>query len=116
LKNLLGSSVKDLENIHKKLDDQWRSEKQMLGEINTLKEEEEQLRVQVEQAERAYDLNKAAQLKYGKLESLQNDLKEKETNIASIEVKPILKNLIQIISIISVLALSGILLFQYNNF
>ena len=43
-------------------------------------------------------------------------LKEKESLIASIEVKPILKNLIQIFSIISVLVLSGILLFQYNDF
>ena len=43
-------------------------------------------------------------------------LKEKESLIASIEVKPIFKNLIQIFSIISVLALSGILLFQFNNF
>ena len=43
-------------------------------------------------------------------------LKEKESLIASIEVKPILKNLIQILSIISTLALSGILIFQYNNF
>jgi len=43
-------------------------------------------------------------------------LKEKESLIASLEVKPILKNLIQIFSIISVLALSGILIFQYNNF
>ena len=43
-------------------------------------------------------------------------LKEKESLIASIEVKPILKNLIQIFSIILILALSGILLFQYKNF
>ena len=43
-------------------------------------------------------------------------LKEKESLIASIEVKPILKNLIQTFGIISVLALSGILIFQYNNF
>ena len=43
-------------------------------------------------------------------------LKEKESLIATIEVKPILKNLIQTLSIISVLALSGILIFQYNNF
>ena len=43
-------------------------------------------------------------------------LKEKESLIASIEVKPILKNLIQICSIISTIALSGILIFQYNNF
>ena len=43
-------------------------------------------------------------------------LKEKESLIASIEVKPILKNLIQSFSLISVLALSGILIFQCNNF
>ena len=43
-------------------------------------------------------------------------LKEKESLIATIEVKPILNNLIQIFSIISALALSGILIFQYNNF
>ena len=43
-------------------------------------------------------------------------LKEKESLIASIEVKPILRNLIQILSIISVLALSGISIFQYNIF
>ena len=43
-------------------------------------------------------------------------LKERESLIASNEVKPILKNLIQIFSIISVLALSGILFFQYSYF
>ena len=43
-------------------------------------------------------------------------LREKEMLIASIEVKPILRNLIQILSIISVLALSGISIFQYNIF
>ena len=43
-------------------------------------------------------------------------LKEKESLIALNEVKPILKNLIQIFSIISSLALTGILLFQYKNF
>ena len=43
-------------------------------------------------------------------------LKEKESLIASIEVKPILKNLIQTFSMILILALTGILLFQYSNF
>ena len=42
-------------------------------------------------------------------------LKEKESLIASLEVKPILKNLIQILSIIIIVALFGILLFQNNN-
>jgi hypothetical protein len=43
-------------------------------------------------------------------------LKEKESLIALIEVKPILKNLIQVFSLISVLFLSGLLFFQYNHF
>ena len=43
-------------------------------------------------------------------------LKEKESLIASNEVKPILNNLIQVLSIIAALALSGILLFQYKEF
>ena len=43
-------------------------------------------------------------------------LKEKESLIALIEVKPILKNIIQIFSIILILVFSGILLFQYNYF
>ena len=42
-------------------------------------------------------------------------LKEKESLIASLEVKPILKNLIQILSIIIIVALIGILIFQNNN-
>ena len=43
-------------------------------------------------------------------------LKEKESLIALLEVKPILKNLIQILSIIIIVALIGILIFQNNNF
>ncbi|ABM72104.1 putative protein [Prochlorococcus marinus str. MIT 9515] len=43
------------------------------------------------------------------------NLKEKESLIASLEVKPILKNLIQILSLIIIFALLGILLFQYKN-
>ena len=43
------------------------------------------------------------------------NLKEKETLIAFLEVKPILKNLIQILSLIIIFALLGILLFQYKN-
>ena len=44
------------------------------------------------------------------------NLKEKESLIALLEVKPILKNLIQVISLILIFALFGILLFQYKYF
>ncbi|BAU65435.1 ATP-dependent chaperone ClpB [Stanieria sp. NIES-3757] len=77
--------IKELESKQTELSSQWQSEKQLLDEINALKEEEEQLRLQVEQAERAYDLNKAAQLKYGKLEILQRDLEAKETKLLEIQ-------------------------------
>ena len=60
---------------------QWQSEKQLLDEINALKEEEEKIRLQLDQAERAYDHEKAAQLKYGRLETLQRDLEAKETKL-----------------------------------
>ena len=43
------------------------------------------------------------------------NLKEKESLIAILEVKPILNNLIQILSLITIIALFGILLFQYRN-
>jgi len=43
------------------------------------------------------------------------NLKEKESLIATLEVKPILKNLIQILSLIIIFALIGVLLFQYKN-
>ena len=43
------------------------------------------------------------------------NVKEKESLIATLEVKPILNNLIQTLSMILIFALSGILLFQYNN-
>ena len=77
--------IEELKVKQKHLSSQWQAEKQMLEEINTLKEEEEQIRLQIEQAERAYDLNKAAQLKYGKLESLEQSITEKESELLEIQ-------------------------------
>jgi len=77
--------IEELEENQKELSSQWQSEKQMLEEINTLKEEEDQLRVQVEQAEREYDLEKAAQLKYGKLEGVQRAREDKESKLLEMQ-------------------------------
>jgi ATP-dependent Clp protease ATP-binding subunit ClpB len=77
--------IKQLEAKHQELGSQWQGEKQLLDDIKTLREEEEQIRLQIEQAERAYDLNKAAQLKYGKLEVLQRDLEKKEAKLLEIQ-------------------------------
>ncbi|MEM9164484.1 MAG: ATP-dependent chaperone ClpB, partial [Cyanobacteria bacterium P01_F01_bin.4] len=71
----------------KTLTDQWQTEKQTLDSINALKEEEDQLRVQVEQAERAYDLNRAAQLKYGRLEAVQREQEILEAKLQEVQAK-----------------------------
>jgi len=79
--------IEELEVKQKHLSSQWLAEKQMLEEINSLKEEEEQIRLQIEQAERAYDLNKAAQLKYGKLEILEQAIIDKESKLLEIQAE-----------------------------
>jgi ATP-dependent Clp protease ATP-binding subunit ClpB len=79
--------IEQLETNHQQLNGQWQSEKQLLEEINDLKKEEDQLRVKIEQAERAYDLNQAAQLKYGQLEVLQRDREAKETMMLELQAK-----------------------------
>ena len=75
------SEIDILKVKQEKLSSQWLGEKQLLDSINKLKAEEDQLRVQIEQAERAYDLNKAAQLKYGKLETAVRDREAKESEL-----------------------------------
>ena len=77
----ISSEIDVLKVKQEKLSSQWLGEKQLLDAINKLKAEEDQLRVQIEQAERAYDLNKAAQLKYGKLETAVRDREAKEADL-----------------------------------
>jgi ATP-dependent Clp protease ATP-binding subunit ClpB len=69
------------------LNNQWQGEKQLLDGIKSLKEQEDRIRVQIEQAERAYDLNTAAQLKYGNLEKLQQEREVKEAELAEVQVR-----------------------------
>lgn len=56
----------------------WENEKQAIGKVQKLREEIEQVNSQIERAERNYELNKAAELKYGKLPELQKKLKDEE--------------------------------------
>ncbi|MEL7503322.1 MAG: ATP-dependent chaperone ClpB [Cyanobacteria bacterium J06554_6] len=86
----LGRIQKEMDKLsvkQKTLTDQWQAEKQLLDAINTLKEEEDRLRLQVEQAERAYDLNRAAQIKYGRLEAVQAEQEIFENKLQEIQSK-----------------------------
>ncbi|KGG25073.1 MULTISPECIES: ATP-dependent chaperone ClpB [unclassified Prochlorococcus] len=67
------------------LNAQWQQEKGAIDDLSSLKEEIERVQLQVEQAKRSYDLNKAAELEYGTLAGLQKQLTEKETALAQDE-------------------------------
>ena len=56
----------------------WENEKQAIGKVQKLREEIDQVNSEIEKAERNYELNKAAELKYGKLPELQEKLKKEE--------------------------------------
>ncbi len=56
----------------------WESEKNAIGKVNKLREDLERVHGEIEKAERAYDLNRAAELKYGELPRLQKELAEEE--------------------------------------
>jgi ATP-dependent Clp protease ATP-binding subunit ClpB len=66
-----------------KLRVQWDAEKAGSVKLRDLRERIEQTKVQIEQAERQYDLNRVAELRYGQLAGLQRELNDAETTAAS---------------------------------
>jgi len=61
----------------------WQLEKDSVQGLRTLREQIDQVKTEIEQAERAYDLNRAAELKYGKLRELTTKLADAEKVAAS---------------------------------
>jgi ATP-dependent Clp protease ATP-binding subunit ClpB len=61
---------------------QWEAEKKSIEEVRSLREQIEKARQEIEAAERQYDLNKSAELRYGKLPQLEARLKEREAMLA----------------------------------
>ncbi len=61
----------------------WKKEKDEIDEISTIKEEIESVQFQIDQAKRNFDLNKAAELEFGTLNSLQKKLKEKSDSLVN---------------------------------
>ncbi|KAL9260872.1 Chaperone protein ClpB4, mitochondrial-like protein [Drosera capensis] len=78
----LDSDLSVLKEKQKELNEIWKREKDLMNRIKSLKEEIDRVNLEMEAAERAYDLNRAAELKYGTLISLQKQLEEAERNLA----------------------------------
>ncbi|MGB3508230.1 MAG: ATP-dependent chaperone ClpB [Microcoleaceae cyanobacterium] len=81
------NEINALKKKQEKFSSQWSGEKELLNTINSLKAEEDKLKVQIEQAERAYDLNTAAQLKYGELETVHRDREAKEAELLKVQAQ-----------------------------
>ena len=64
------------------LNAQWQGEKEFIDRIRNIKAEIDRINIEIQQAERNYDLNRAAELKYGKLNDLQQQLSTAETQLA----------------------------------
>ncbi|MBE6032727.1 MAG: ATP-dependent chaperone ClpB [Clostridiales bacterium] len=95
-----GSAVR-LQNIEKELSElrsandqmraQWETEKQAIVQQKATKQEIENVRREIEEAERQYDLEKLAQLKYGTLPELEKKLEEETAQLAAAEENRLLK-------------------------
>ena len=72
----------DFKEEQRALSTQWQSEKGVINKIQSIKEEIDRVSVEIQQAERDYDLNRAAELKYGKLTDLHRKLEAAETELA----------------------------------
>jgi len=78
----LDKELAELREQQSTLNAQWQAEKGAIDEVSAIKEEIEQVQLQVEQAKRSYDLNKAAELEYGTLAELHKTLAAKEAELS----------------------------------
>jgi len=84
-KERLAKLEKELANLKEEqsgINAQWQSEKEVIDQLRVLKEKINAVNLEIEQSERDYDLNRAAELRYGKLTQLQQEAVEIEQKLA----------------------------------
>ncbi len=79
----INNELISLKDKQAELGAQWKKEKDEIDEISTIKEEIESVQLQIDQAKRSFDLNKAAELEFGTLNSLQKKLIEKSESLVN---------------------------------
>ncbi len=72
----------ELKTTSSALQAQWQTEKEAVQRVRALREQIDQVKVEIAQAERAYDLNKAAELKYGRLTELERQLTAEQERVS----------------------------------
>jgi ATP-dependent Clp protease ATP-binding subunit ClpB len=81
----------ELKTQHDALTAQWQNEKKAVDALKSLREEIERAKADLDRAERQYDLNKAAELKYGKLPELERKLKVEEEALSAAKAGSLIK-------------------------
>ncbi|KAH7523977.1 hypothetical protein FEM48_Zijuj06G0069500 [Ziziphus jujuba var. spinosa] len=81
----LENDLASLKQKQKEVTEQWDHEKSLMTRIRSIKEEIDRVNLEMEAAEREYNLNRAAELKYGTLMSLQRQLEEADRNLADFQ-------------------------------
>ncbi|WP_353931672.1 ATP-dependent chaperone ClpB [Okeanomitos corallinicola TIOX110] len=79
----LEKELADFKEEQRTLSTQWQSEKDVITKLQSIKEEIDRVNLEIQQAERNYDLNRAAELKYGKLTDLHRQLETVESELTN---------------------------------
>jgi ATP-dependent Clp protease ATP-binding subunit ClpB len=94
----LEKELADLKTNGASLRAQWQADQEALKHQREIREQIEQTKVDIEQAERAYDLNKAAELKYGKLTGLEKQLEAGQSSTALLKEEVDEEDIAQVVS------------------
>ncbi len=84
--------LSDLRDTFSEMKARWENEKDAISKVQKLREEIEQVNSDIEVAQRNYDLNKAAELKYGRLPELNRQLQEEEKLAESGRARTLLRD------------------------
>ena len=94
-KDRLAELQKELAELHDEFavsKAQWENEKSSVEHLSTLREEIENLNREIQDAKQKYDLNRAAELQYGRLPQLQKELEEEEARVMSQDLSLVHEN------------------------
>jgi ATP-dependent Clp protease ATP-binding subunit ClpB len=89
-KNIL-KELQDLRGESQVMQGQWEAEKEAIARVREIKRQMDECRTEMEKAERDYDLNRIAELKYGRMNELERKLREEEAQLLNKQGSSLLK-------------------------
>ena len=82
---VIEKDISDLKEKTSEIEIRWKNEKQMLGDIKSIKKELEELRLEADAAENVVDLARAAEIRYGEIPALERDLDQKTKRLKKLQ-------------------------------